>query len=167
MSDFALVASIGWNPNLSQQTMWKWNLEEQEMEKKFIKNTFQVTQTIVQQDTKTVCLMTSQTVTVVRILLWYKGDLALGFTDTVKHITLIIEEWLVSQLHRRITPSHYRKLKEHTKKHLKQDVIQPSHSPYASSIVIVGGENENTDGCAWTINISMQRLGRTVFHFLC
>lgn len=65
-----------------------------------------------------------------------EGD-ELGYTETYKHRIPTTDDVPVSQPFRRIPPTQYQEVKEHIQKLLEDDIIQESHSPYASPVVIV------------------------------
>lgn len=65
-----------------------------------------------------------------------EGD-ELGYTETYKHRIPTTDDASVSQLFRRIPPTQYQEVKDHIQKLLKDDIIQESHSPYATPVVIV------------------------------
>lgn len=60
----------------------------------------------------------------------------LGFSDAVKHAVNTTDEIPVSQPYRRIPPNQLLEVKAHIHQLLEQGVIKPSHSPYASPIVL-------------------------------
>ena len=59
-----------------------------------------------------------------------------GFSDTVRHKMNTYDDSPVSQPYRRIPPNQLMEVKAHIQKLLDQGVIKPSHSPYASPIVL-------------------------------
>lgn len=65
-----------------------------------------------------------------------EGD-ELGYTETFKHRIPTTDCVPVSQPFRRIPPTQYREVKDHIQKLLEDDIIQESHSPFASPVVIV------------------------------
>ena len=60
----------------------------------------------------------------------------IGFSDTVRHKVNTYDDSPVSQPYRRIPPNQLMEVKAHIQKLLDQGVIKPSHSPYASPIVL-------------------------------
>ena len=60
----------------------------------------------------------------------------IGFSDTVRHKVNTYDDSPVSQPYRRIPPNQLMEVKVHIQKLLDQGVIKPSHSPYASPIVL-------------------------------
>lgn len=60
----------------------------------------------------------------------------LGFSDTVRHEVNTTDDVPVSQPYRRIPPNQLMEVKAHIHKLLEQGVIKPSHSAYASPIVL-------------------------------
>lgn len=65
-----------------------------------------------------------------------EGD-ELGYTETYKHRIPTTDDVPVSQPFQRIPPTQYQEVKDHIQKLLEDDIIQESHSPYASPVVIV------------------------------
>ena len=65
-----------------------------------------------------------------------EGD-ELGYTETYKHTIPTTDDVPVSQPFQRIPPTQYQEVKDHIQKLLEDDIIQESHSPYASPVVIV------------------------------
>ena len=65
-----------------------------------------------------------------------KGE-ELGCTQTVQHRIHTEEDIAVNQRHRRIPANQFEEVKEHLQALLKQGVIRPSESDYASPIVLV------------------------------
>ena len=61
----------------------------------------------------------------------------LGYTETYKHRIPTTDDIPVSQPFRKIPPTQYQEVKDHIQKLLEDDIIQESHSPYASPVVIV------------------------------
>ena len=61
----------------------------------------------------------------------------LGYTDLVKHTISLKDDIPVKLPHRRVPPHLIREVKEHVGKMLRQKVIRPSNSSYASQAVIV------------------------------
>ena len=61
----------------------------------------------------------------------------LGYTENVRHRIRTTDDIPVAQPYRRIPPSQYQEVKEHIQKLINKSVIQESHSPYASPIVLV------------------------------
>jgi len=60
----------------------------------------------------------------------------IGFSDTVQHGVTTTDDVPVSQPYRRIPPNQLLDVKAHLHQLLEQGVIKPSHSPYASPIVL-------------------------------
>ena len=60
-----------------------------------------------------------------------------GYTETYKHQIPTTDDVPVSQQFRRISHTQYQEVKDHIQKLLEDDIIQESHSPYASPVVIV------------------------------
>ena len=60
----------------------------------------------------------------------------IGFSDTVRNKVNTYDDSPVSQPYRRIPPNQLMEVKAHIQKLLDQGVIKPSHSPYASPIVL-------------------------------
>lgn len=69
--------------------------------------------------------------------LFAHNDLDLGRTDAVKHGITLMDNTPFKQRFRRIPPSMYSELRQHLQQMLDSDVIRPSHSPWASNIVLV------------------------------
>lgn len=65
-----------------------------------------------------------------------EGD-ELGYTETYKQRIPTTDDVPVSQPFRRIPPTQYQEVKDHIQKLLEDDIVQESHSPYASPVVIV------------------------------
>ena len=65
-----------------------------------------------------------------------EGD-ELGYKETHKHWIPTTDDSPVSQPFRRIPSTQYQEVKDHIQKLLEDDIIQESHSPYASPVVIV------------------------------
>ena len=65
-----------------------------------------------------------------------EGD-ELGYTETYKQRIPTTNEIPVSQPFQRIPPTQYQEVKDHIQKLLEDDIIQESHSPYASPVVIL------------------------------
>ena len=65
-----------------------------------------------------------------------EGD-ELGYTETYKHRIPTTNDIPLSQPFRRIAPTQYQEVKDHIQKLLEDDIIQESHSPYASPVVIL------------------------------
>ena len=61
----------------------------------------------------------------------------LGYTDVVKHSVSLKDDIPVKLPHRRVPPHLIREVKEHVGKMLRQNIIRPSNSSYASQAVIV------------------------------
>ena len=68
------------------------------------------------------------------VFCWSDDDL--GYTETVKHHINLTDSEPVKLAPRRIPPHLMRDVKEHIKKMLRQKVIRPSSSSYASQIVV-------------------------------
>jgi transposase InsO family protein len=66
-----------------------------------------------------------------------KNDLDIGFTNLVKHDINLSDETPFKQRHRRIPPSMYDEVKSHLQKLVDGGIIRPSHSPWASNMVLV------------------------------
>lgn len=66
-----------------------------------------------------------------------KDENDLGYTETVKHKIPTIDQVPVAQPYRRIPPNQFQEAKDHIRKLLENDIIQESHSPYATPIVLV------------------------------
>ena len=63
------------------------------------------------------------------------GDEDLGYTETVKHRIHLTDDVPVKLPHRRIPPHLMQGVKQHIQKMLRQKIIRPSTSSYASQIV--------------------------------
>ena len=59
-----------------------------------------------------------------------------GYSDTIKFKVNTTDDVPVSQPYRRIPPHQLMEVKAHIQKLLEQAIIRPSHSPYASPIVL-------------------------------
>ena len=68
---------------------------------------------------------------------WKTASTYIGYTETYKHRIPTTDDIPVSQPFRRIPPTQYQEVKDHIQKLLQDDIIQESHSPYASPVVIV------------------------------
>ena len=81
------------------------------------------------------------------VFCWDEDDL--GYTDTVKHTINLKDDVPVKLPHRRVPPHLMKEVKEHIQKMLRQKVIQPSSSAYASQVVVCkkkdGGIRLTTD----------------------
>ena len=69
--------------------------------------------------------------------LFAKDDEDLGHTDAFKHKIVLMDDRPFKQRFRRIPPGVFQELRQHLKQMLDSDVIQKSHSPWASNIVLV------------------------------
>ena len=74
-------------------------------------------------------------------------DYDLGDTNTVQHKIETTESEPISQTFRRIPPNQYEEVKKHTQKLLDNNIIQESHSPYSSPIVLAR-KRMDLFGCA-------------------
>jgi hypothetical protein len=70
-----------------------------------------------------------------------KRDHDLGHSDRVRHRIDMVDETSFKHRYRRIPPSMYNEVRSHLKQLLDNAVIRPSHSPFASAIVIVRKKN--------------------------
>ncbi len=61
----------------------------------------------------------------------------MGYTETVRHQIPTVDEVPVRLPHRRIPPHLQPEVKEYLQKWLRQGIIEPSSSPYASQAVLV------------------------------
>ena len=68
-------------------------------------------------------------------------DLILQYKDRVRHRIDLVDETSFKHRYRRIPPSMYDEVRSHLKQLLDNAVIRPSHSPFASAIVIVRKKN--------------------------
>ena len=66
---------------------------------------------------------------------WTDDDM--GCTDLLKHTITLTTDTPVAQPYRRIPPYQLQEVRDHLDTLLRQDIIRPSASPYASPIVIV------------------------------
>ena len=69
--------------------------------------------------------------------LFSKHDLDMGRTDLVKHNIILSDPMPFKEKYRRIPPQMYDEVKTHLKEMLDLGAIRPSHSPWASPIVLV------------------------------
>jgi len=61
----------------------------------------------------------------------------LGYTEAVKHHIPTIDDIPVRLAHRRVAPHLQQEVKDHLQKLVRQGIVRPSNSPYASQAVIV------------------------------
>ena len=66
-----------------------------------------------------------------------KSYIEYEYTGSVKHRILLSDDIPFKQRHRRIPPAMYEEVKAHIKELLSANIIRPSHSPFASNIVLV------------------------------
>ena len=64
-------------------------------------------------------------------------DLDLGYSDLVKHTIHTKDEEPVKSPYRRIPPTQFLEVRQHIQNLLDKNIIEPSHSSYASPIVLV------------------------------
>lgn len=69
------------------------------------------------------------------------SDVDIGRTSTVKHRIDLYNDTPFKQPHRRIPPSMLNEVRLHLKQLLKSKIIRPSHSPWASNVVLVRKSN--------------------------
>lgn len=69
--------------------------------------------------------------------LFSKHDLDMGRTNLVKHNIILSDPLPFKERYRRIPPQMYEEVKAHLKEMLDLGAIRPSHSPWASAIVLV------------------------------
>ena len=73
------------------------------------------------------------------------SDMILGKTSLLKHIIKLTDKTLLKECYWQIPPIMYEEVREHLKEMLKIGVIQPLHSPWASTVVLV----HKKDGKLW------------------
>lgn len=66
-----------------------------------------------------------------------RGDDDVGHTDRVQHRIDLTDERPFKQRYRRIPPAMYDEVKSHLRQLMSNGIIRPSHSPYASNVVLV------------------------------
>ena len=76
-----------------------------------------------------------------------QNDLDIGFTSLVKHTINLVDETPFKQRHRRIPPSMYSEVRKHLQQRLDADIIRPSHSPWASNMVLVRKKDNSIRVC--------------------
>ena len=79
----------------------------------------------------------------------------IGFSDTVQHKVNTYDDSPMSQPYRRIPLNQLMEVKAHIQKLLDQGVIKPSHSPYATQIVLA--RKDGSSGCAQTTDVWMPK----------
>lgn len=89
------------------------------------------------------------------------GDDDLGLTHLVEHHIELSDSRPFKQRHRKIPPSMYEEVRSHLQQLLSAGVIRPSHSPFASNIVLVRKKDGSLRMCVdfrqlnkWTIRDS-------------
>ena len=65
------------------------------------------------------------------------SDMDLGKTSLVKHSIRLTDNTPFKECYWQIPPSMYEKVREHLKEMLEIGAIWPSHSPWASLVVLV------------------------------
>ena len=70
-----------------------------------------------------------------------------GYTETVKHKIFTSDDIPVNQPFRRIPPGQYQEAKEYIQKLISKGIIQESHSPHSSPIVLVRKKNGSLPMC--------------------
>lgn len=76
-----------------------------------------------------------------------KGDNDVGHTDMVKHRIDLTDDTPFKQRYRRIPSSMYDEVRSHLRQLLDTGIIRPSHSPYASNVVLVRKKNGTLRMC--------------------
>ena len=76
-----------------------------------------------------------------------KSEIDLGLTTIVKHRIDIGEARPFRQQLRRFPPAHVKAISEHVDSMLRQGVIEPACSPYASNIVLVRKKDQSYRCC--------------------
>jgi transposase InsO family protein len=76
-----------------------------------------------------------------------QNDLDVGFTNLVSHGINLTNEIPFKQRHRRIPPSMYSEVKDHLQQLLDAGIIRPSHSPWASNMVLVRKKDNSLRIC--------------------
>lgn len=78
-----------------------------------------------------------------------KGDTDLGHTNIVQHRIDLLEGGDVpfKQRYRRIPPAMYEEVKDHIRQLMNAGVIRPSHSPWASNVVLVKKKDNSLRMC--------------------
>ena len=72
-----------------------------------------------------------------------KSDTDVGHTNIVQHRIELLEDKTFKQRYRRIPPSMYDEVKVYLQQLLDMNIIMPSHSPWASNVVLVK-KNDNS-----------------------
>ena len=73
--------------------------------------------------------------------LFSPSDIEIGGTTSVKHRIHLMDEKPFKQAHRHIPPSMFAEVKQHLKQLIQAEIIQPSHSPWASNVVLARKKN--------------------------
>ncbi len=76
-----------------------------------------------------------------------QDDLDIGFTGIVKHKIKLMNDQPFKQRHRNLPPSQYAEVKQHLQELLDAGIIQKSHSPFASNIVLVRKKDKRLRLC--------------------
>ena len=76
-----------------------------------------------------------------------KTDDDVGHTDIVEHRIDLIDDKPFKQRYRRIPPSAYEEVRAHLRQLLKAGIIRPSHSPFASNVVLVRKKDNSLRLC--------------------
>ena len=64
------------------------------------------------------------------------GETDVGFTDVVQHRIDLLDDRPFKQRYRRIPPAMLKEVRDHLQQLFNAGIIRPSHSPYASNLVI-------------------------------
>ena len=92
------------------------------------------------------------------VCIFSQNDLDLGKTSIVKHSIKVTDPIPFKEWYRHIPPGMYDEVKAHIQEMLDVGVIQPSHSPWASAVILV----HKKDGKLWFC-IDLQKLNaRTI-----
>ena len=78
-----------------------------------------------------------------------KSDTDIGHVTSVKHKIELKDETAFKQRHRRIPPNMYEEVREHLKQLHACGVIRPSHSPFASAVVLARKKDGSLRMCVY------------------
>jgi len=76
-----------------------------------------------------------------------KSDTDVGHTNIVQHRIELLEDKTFKQRYRRIPPSMYDEVKVYLQQLLDMNIIRPSHSPWASNVVLVKKKDNSLRMC--------------------
>ena len=76
-----------------------------------------------------------------------KSDTDVGYTNIVQHRIELLEDKTFKQRYRRIPPSMYDEVKVYLQQLLDMNIIRPSHSPWASNVVLVKKKDNSLRMC--------------------